>query len=84
MADDAPPLLMVANLTPVPRQGYRVGVPTEGWWREALNTNATSYGGSGMGNGGRAHADASPSHGQPASIALTLPPLATILLTPEG
>jgi 1,4-alpha-glucan branching enzyme len=49
-----------------------------------LNTDSTLYGGTGMGNGGRAHADATPSHDQPASVTLTLPPLATIMLTPEG
>jgi 1,4-alpha-glucan branching enzyme len=75
---------MVANMTPVPRHGYRLGVPAAGWWREVLNTDAVSYGGSGLGNGGRAHADAAPAHDQPASVTLILPPLATILLTPEG
>jgi 1,4-alpha-glucan branching enzyme len=84
LADEAPPLLMVANLTPVPRYGYRLGVPMAGWWREVLNTDATSYGGSGMGNGGRTPAEANPSHNQPASVSLILPPLATILLMPEG
>jgi 1,4-alpha-glucan branching enzyme len=43
-------LLVVANLTPVPRPGYRVGVPREGQWQEVLNTNARRYGGSGEGN----------------------------------
>jgi 1,4-alpha-glucan branching enzyme len=84
LADNAQPVLMVANLTPVPRHAYRLGVPAPGWWREVLNTDASSYGGSGMGNAGRAYADATPSHGLPASVALTLPPLATILLLPEG
>jgi 1,4-alpha-glucan branching enzyme len=84
LADGAPPVLMVANLTPVPRSGYRLGVPHAGWWQEVLNTDATVYGGSGVGNGGRALADPTPSHGNPASIWLTLPPLATIILVPEA
>jgi 1,4-alpha-glucan branching enzyme len=84
LAENAPPVLMVSNMTPLPRYGYRVGVPVAGWWREILNTDAASYGGSGMGNGGRVHADGTSSHGLPASLSLTLPPLATVLLTPEG
>jgi 1,4-alpha-glucan branching enzyme len=84
LADAAPPVLMVANLTPVPRLNYRIGVPWAGWWRESLNTDATSYGGSGMGNAGRAHADEIPSHGHPASVSLTLPPLGTIMLVAEA
>ena len=83
MAGDAPPVLTITNLTPVPRYDYRLGVPAGGWWREVLNTDAATYGGSGMGNAGRAHADAIQSHGQAASISLTLPPLATIMLMPE-
>jgi 1,4-alpha-glucan branching enzyme len=84
LADGAPPVLMVSNLTPIPRLDYRVGVPRAGWWHEMLNTDAASYGGSGMGNGGRAHADEIASHGHPASVSLTLPPLATIMLVPEA
>jgi 1,4-alpha-glucan branching enzyme len=84
LAEGEPPVLAVVNLTPVPRFGYRVGVPWAGMWREALNTDATIYGGSGIGNAGRVYADATPSHGQPASVSLTLPPLAAILLTPEA
>ena len=84
LAEGAPPVLAVVNLTPEPRRDYRIGVPTGGWWRELLNTDAVSYGGSGMGNAGRIHADAIASHGHPASMSLTLPPLATLLLTPEA
>lgn len=50
--DGAPPVLVVANMTPVPRSSYRVGVPRAGRWREALNSDAAVYGGSGMGNFG--------------------------------
>jgi 1,4-alpha-glucan branching enzyme len=83
MADGAPPVLIVANMTPEPRHAYRIGVPAAGRWREVLNTDATAYGGSGIGNGGGAHSDATPAHGQTVSLSLTLPPLATIMLMPE-
>ncbi|MBP0619565.1 1,4-alpha-glucan branching protein GlgB [Cupriavidus consociatus] len=73
-------VLVVVNMTPVPRQGYRVGVPFAGTWRECLNTDAECYGGTNVGNGGTVTAVDVPSHGQPASLALTLPPLATLVL----
>jgi 1,4-alpha-glucan branching enzyme len=73
---------VVCNLTPSPRRGYRVGVPVAGLWKEVLNSDAGIYGGSGVGNGGAVQADDIAQHGQPASVVLTLPPLATILLTP--
>ncbi|MEN3161054.1 1,4-alpha-glucan branching protein GlgB [Tistrella mobilis] len=75
-----PDMLVVANLTPVPREAYRIGVPAPGIWHEVLNTDATAYGGSGLGNGGRALAVETPAHGRPASLTLTLPPLATLML----
>ncbi|WP_341248557.1 1,4-alpha-glucan branching protein GlgB [Cupriavidus pauculus] len=81
-ADSRDTVLVVVNMTPVPRYGYRVGVPFVGDWEECLNTDAGVYGGSNLGNGGRVQADATPSHGQPASVALTLPPLATLVLRP--
>jgi len=73
-------VLAVVNMTPVPRHGYRLGVPFAGTWEECLNTDAEIYGGSNLGNGGRVQADDTPSHGQPASFSLTLPPLATLIL----
>ena len=73
-------VLVVVNFTPVPRHGYQVGVPAAGWWAEILNSDATQYGGSGMGNMGGAEAVHTPAHGQPASLSLTLPPLATLFL----
>jgi 1,4-alpha-glucan branching enzyme len=76
-ADD-PPLAVFCNFTPVPRQGYRVGFPFPGRWREVLNTDAQTYGGSGLGNLGEVEATARPSHGMPASAVLLLPPLATL------
>ena len=73
----------VANLTPVPRYGYRVGLPRPGRWRELLNTDAAEWGGSGVGNYGAAVAEDIPWHGQPCSAALTLPPLGVLWLTPD-
>ena len=80
--DDAP-VLVVCNFTPVPRYGYRLGVPRRGAWREVVNTDAAVYGGANLGNGGVIHADDLPSHDQPASVSLTLPPLATLILRAE-
>ncbi len=75
-----PPVVVACNFTPVPRYDYRIGVPGDGEWTELLNTDGTQYGGSGVGNLGRVTATAEPSHGFPASLALTLPPLATVFL----
>ena len=79
-APDTPPMLVVANMTPVPRPGYRIGVPRDGWWREVLNTDSAFYGGSDMGNGGGVHTAPVPSHAEQQSLELLLPPLATLLL----
>ncbi len=73
-------VLVVCNLTPVPRYGFRIGVPRGGFWKECLNTDSAHYGGSGMGNLGQVHADAVPAHGEEQSISLTLPPLAVLWL----
>ncbi len=72
-------VLVVCNFTPVPREGYRVGVPKDGYWKELLNSDAAFYFGSGMGNGGGAQAMSVPSHGRPFSLSLTLPPLGILL-----
>jgi 1,4-alpha-glucan branching enzyme len=74
------PVAVVCNFTPVPRPGYRVGLPEAGRWREILNTDAAVYGGSGMGNLGAVVATSEPSHGYPASAALVLPPLSAVYL----
>jgi 1,4-alpha-glucan branching enzyme len=76
-------VLVVCNFTPVPRTGYRVGVPFGGMWREALNSDARDYDGSGLGNAGGFAAEAVPAHGRPASLLLTLPPLAILFFTHE-
>ncbi|MFC0408595.1 1,4-alpha-glucan branching protein GlgB [Roseomonas elaeocarpi] len=75
------PVLVVCNMTPVPRENYRIGVPSEGTWHEIVNTDAARYGGSNMGNGGTVEAEAIASHGQEHSLLLTLPPLATVVLS---
>jgi 1,4-alpha-glucan branching enzyme len=75
-----PAILVVCNFTSVPRHEYRLGVPQPGQWRERLNSDATVYGGSGLGNAGEVHTQSIPAHGLPASVLLTLPPLATIIL----
>ncbi|MEW6098078.1 MAG: 1,4-alpha-glucan branching protein GlgB [Pseudomonadota bacterium] len=77
------PLLVVCNFTPEPRTNYVLGVPVMGRWRELLNTDAREYGGSGWGNLGGVEAVPLPSHGQPHSLSLVLPPLATLILKPE-
>ncbi|AOB31672.1 glycogen branching protein [Bordetella sp. H567] len=77
-------VLAVSNFTPVPRHDYRIGVPHPGWWRERLNSDAADYGGSGVGNGGGRHTDDVGAHGQPQSLSLTLPPLATVIFEHEG
>jgi 1,4-alpha-glucan branching enzyme len=76
-------VVVACNFTPVPRRHYRFGVPHGGGWHEILNTDAEIYGGSNLGNGGWVQANAEGSHGQPFSLELTLPPLATVLLRHE-
>jgi 1,4-alpha-glucan branching enzyme len=75
-------VLVVCNFTPVPRHGYRVGVPVEGFYRELLNTDAGFYGGSNLGNAGGVRAEPRPWSGQPWSVTLTLPPLGMVVLKP--
>jgi len=72
----------IANLTPVPRFGYRVGLPQGGRWQEILNTDAAEFGGSGLGNLGAVEATEWPWHGRPYSVELTLPPLSVLWLAP--
>ena len=80
---DGQPLLVVANFTPVPRQGYRIGVPFAGTWQEVLNSDADTYAGSNYGNGGGVGTEPLPSHGQTHSLALNLPPLGVLILKPQ-
>nr|WP_236961096.1 1,4-alpha-glucan branching protein GlgB [Methylobacterium durans] len=71
--------IVVSNFTPVPREGYRIGVPAPGFYREAFNSDAEGYGGTNVGNMGGLHAEANESHGQAQSLCLRLPPLATMI-----
>jgi len=75
-------VFVVCNLTPLPRENYRLGVPVGGLWRECLNSDAQVYGGSGAGNGGRVEAVPLPAHGRYQSLCLTLPPLSALYLAP--
>lgn len=77
-------VLVVSNMTPVPRYHYRVGVPLPGRWREILNTDAQRYGGSNLGNMGGVDSEPVNAHGVSQSLALTLPPLATLFLQRAG
>jgi 1,4-alpha-glucan branching enzyme len=78
------PLAVVCNFTPVERRDWLVGLPLAGRWSEALNTDADVYGGGGRGNLGGVEATAREHHGRPASAAVTLPPLSTVILAYEG
>ncbi|MDQ4131483.1 MAG: 1,4-alpha-glucan branching protein GlgB [Actinomycetota bacterium] len=76
-------LVCVANLSPVPREGYRLGLPRPGHWTEVLNTDSERYGGTDTGNLGGVEAEPVPWHEQESSAEVTLPPLAVLWLVPE-
>jgi 1,4-alpha-glucan branching enzyme len=71
-------VLIACNFTPVPRFHYRLGVPLSGYWKELLNSDATDYGGSGLGNFGGVASEPVPRHGRPHSLNLMLPPLTVV------
>jgi 1,4-alpha-glucan branching enzyme len=73
-------VVIIFNLTPVPRQNHRLGVPGGGSWKEILNSDATVYGGRGWGNLGSVEAVPLGVHGRPFSLSLTLPPLSALFL----
>jgi len=75
---------VIMNLTPVPRPGYRVGLPCAGQWREVLNSDAGVYGGSNQGNLGGVFAEAHRWHNQDYSAEVNLPPLSILVLKAEG
>ncbi len=79
-AGEASPIVSISNLTPVPRVGYVVPMPRAGRWIEKINSDALSYGGTGLGNGGSVLAISKETAGQPAEAILTLPPMATLIL----
>ncbi|HZI97663.1 MAG TPA: 1,4-alpha-glucan branching protein GlgB [Actinomycetales bacterium] len=76
------PLVCVVNFSGTPHEGYRVGLPSAGTWREVVNTDAEAYGGSGVGNLGEVRAEPTPWHGMDASATLRVPPLGAVWLTP--
>jgi 1,4-alpha-glucan branching enzyme len=77
-------VIIACNFTPVPRDTYRLGVPEAGFYAEILNSDATVYWGSGIGNLGGVESEPEPWHGFPHSIKLTLPPLSTLMLKKQG
>ena len=82
---DAPgrPVLVVVNATPVPQHNYRLGVPEAGRWNELVNTDATEFGGSGVGNYGAVDTVPVDSHGHHQSVVVTVPPLGALFLAPD-
>ncbi len=82
--DDESELVVALNFTPVPRDGYRVGVPRAGRWREILNSDSRFYGGSDLGNPLPLEAEPIAWMGQPQSLVVTLPPLAGIVLAHDA
>jgi 1,4-alpha-glucan branching enzyme len=82
-AEGAPAVACIANFSGDPHYDYRVGLPSTGRWREAINSDAADYGGSGVGNNGQVLATDVPWHGRPASAVLTVPPLAVVWLVHE-
>lgn len=76
--------LVVGHFTPVERSGYRVGVPHQGFWKECVNTNASEFGGSGLGNLGGLYTDDYPWNARPYSLNIYLPPLTTLIFKYVG
>jgi 1,4-alpha-glucan branching enzyme len=83
--DEDEMVVVILNLTPVPRENYRIGLPLEGQYREVINSDSTYYGGSNMGNGETPLlTEATPWMNHPYSLCLTLPPLSAIAFIYEG
>ena len=82
--NDSEIAIVVSNFTPVVRENYRIGVPIPGFYREALNSDAALYGGSNSGNAGGIHSEDIQHYDRPYSINITVPPLATVILTLES
>ncbi len=83
-ARDGSFVVCVANFTPVTRYDYRIGVPRSDRYKELLNTDAEDYGGSGIGNPVSVQSEIVASHGRGASLRMTLPPLAAVILQPAA
>ena len=75
--------MVALNLTPVPRLGYRIGVPEAPFYREIINSDSEWYGGSNLGNAGLIRTEPTPFHDYSHSLSLTLPPLSCLILKPE-
>jgi 1,4-alpha-glucan branching enzyme len=80
---DGEEIIVVLNFTPVPRQGYRIGVPRPGHYVQILNSDSSIYGGSNLGDNVRVTTQPIPHHGHAQSLCLTLPPLAGLLFKIE-
>lgn len=76
--NDQEKILIVCNFVPTPWYNYRVGVPEKGIWQECLNSDASTYGGSGHGNLGKVKTIPIPIHGNDYSVNITIPPLSII------
>jgi 1,4-alpha-glucan branching enzyme len=76
-------IVAILNFTPVPRHGYRVGVPAAGAYTELVNSDSETYGGGNIGNGGVVFTENIASHGFSDSLRLTLPPLGALILKPS-
>jgi len=76
-------VVVLLNLTPVPRPGYQAGAPAEGRWSLLLSSDAPQYGGSGYGLVEDVRAEAIPWQHQPASLRVDLPPLGAVVLAHE-
>ena len=83
-SDGSNQFAVILNLTPVPRPGYRIGLPHGGQWREVLNSDAAIYAGSNKGNLGGVTAENAPLHGQSHSAAFYLPPLSVLVFQKES
>jgi len=82
---------VAANYTPIPREGYRIGVPRAGFYREILNSDSVHYGGGNLhygggnlGNSGGLAAEPQPWQNQPYSLKVTIPPLGVVYLKPDA
>jgi 1,4-alpha-glucan branching enzyme len=82
-SSEGSPLLVVCNFTPVIRHNVSAGVPSDGFWDELLNSDASEYGGSGVGNLGGVASHPLPNNSMPHSLTLTVPPLACLFLQPR-
>ncbi|MEM6278223.1 MAG: alpha amylase C-terminal domain-containing protein, partial [Verrucomicrobiota bacterium] len=78
-SDEAVLGVSVVNATPVPREGYRLGVPDTGFYEEILNSDSELYGGANVGSGGGIPTNEHEAHGRPQSIQVSIPPLGTVI-----